>query len=75
MVEYLVHNLKVEGLRPACAQILFPLHRRKISVALKTLQKIQAQMEKKVFASCTNLVFDIQSGYQKLTSRRVTVYC
>jgi hypothetical protein len=51
MVEYLLHNLKVEGLRPACAQIYFPLHRRKISLALKTQQKIQAQMAKKVFAS------------------------
>ncbi len=31
-------------LGPACAQLFFPLHLRKIPVAMKTQQKIQAQM-------------------------------
>ncbi len=44
MVEYLLPNLKVEGSRP------FLLHRRKISVAQKTQQKIQAHMPKTFFA-------------------------
>jgi hypothetical protein len=51
MIEYLLHNLKVEGSRPAFAQIFFPLHPWKIPVALKTQQKIQAQMAKKSFCS------------------------
>jgi hypothetical protein len=42
MVEYLLPNLKVEDSRPPCAQILF----RKIPVAQKTQQKIQAHMPK-----------------------------
>ncbi len=41
MVEYLLPNLKVEGSRPTCAQILFR-YRRKIPVAQKTQQNIQA---------------------------------
>jgi hypothetical protein len=43
VVEYLLPNLKVVGSRPPCAQILF---RRKIPVAQKTQQKIQAHMPK-----------------------------
>ncbi len=48
MVESMLHNLKVEDSRPACARIFFPLHRRKIPAAPKTQQKIQAQMEKQL---------------------------
>jgi hypothetical protein len=55
MVEYLVHNLKVEGSRPACAQKYIPLHRRKkIPMAQKTQQKIQAHMPEFFFAICMN---------------------
>jgi hypothetical protein len=54
MVQYLVHDLKVRGLRPACAQIFLRYHHRKILVAQKTQQKIQAHMPEFVFAICTN---------------------
>ena len=37
-------------------------------------QKIQAHMAKTFFALCTNLVYDIRSGYRKLTSILVTVH-
>ncbi len=36
--------------------------------------EIQAHMPKTFFALCTNLVYDIRSGYRKLTSILVTVY-
>jgi hypothetical protein len=69
VVVYLLPNLKLEGSHPPCA----PLHRRKIPVAQKTQQKIQAHMPKTFFALCTNIVYDIRSGYRKLTSSLVTV--
>jgi hypothetical protein len=46
VVEYLIPNLKVEGSRPPCAQILFRYTAGKIPVAQKTKQKIQAHMPK-----------------------------
>jgi hypothetical protein len=48
VVEHLVHNLKVGGSRPPCAQILF----RQIPVAQKTQQKIQAHTCQKLFLLC-----------------------
>jgi hypothetical protein len=50
MAEYLLCKLKVEGSCPALLKT-FPVHRWKISGALKTQQKIQAQMEKNVLLS------------------------
>ncbi len=72
MVEYLLHNLKVEGWCPACAQIYVkPLEN---SGGAENSAEISGTNGKKVFAPCTNLVCNIRSGYQKLTSRLVTVY-
>jgi hypothetical protein len=53
MVEYLLHNLKVEYAPTVCSNTL-PLHRRKIPEAQRTQQKIQAQFPEFFLALCTN---------------------
>jgi hypothetical protein len=46
VVEHLAHNLKIRRFAPTLCSITFPLHRRKIPVAHKSQQKIQALMAK-----------------------------
>ncbi len=76
VVEYLLPNLKVEGSRPPCAQILFRYTAGKFRWRRKLNRKFRPTYQKLflLYTPCTNLVYDIQSGYRKLTSSLVTVY-
>jgi hypothetical protein len=72
VVEYLLLNLKVECSRPHCAQILF-CYTAENSGGAENSTESSGLHAKNFFALCTNLVYDIRSGYRKLTSSLVTV--
>jgi hypothetical protein len=77
LVEYLLPNLKVVGSRPPMLKyfsVTPPENSGGAEKKKKIQQKIQTHIPKTFFALCTNLVYDIRSGYRKLTSSLVTVY-
>jgi hypothetical protein len=71
VVEYLLFNLKVEGSRPPCAQILFRYTAGKFRWRRKLNRKFRPTCQKLFLLYI--LVYDIRSGYRKLTSSLVTV--